>query len=150
MVKKETLHIGFFGTREGLSEHQKSTFHYFFLRIRRDVHFHHGDGLGADYSAHAIALRRGSTVIIHPPLDTRQRAFASGAFSVLPAKGTTERTLDIIRASDYVFAAPAGERKDMPQSETWTAISLAIREKTPVTVIYPNGGYEDYFPWEPV
>lgn len=146
----EQRHIGFTGAREGMSDHQKSALTYFLSGIKKPCFFHHGDCLGSDYTAHAIALKRGFQVVLHPPDNTKMRAFASGAFSTLPPKDYLERNGDIVRACDRLYATPSGEEKEQPRSGTWATIRLAARAKIPVTIIYPNGMYEDRFPWEPV
>lgn len=149
MATEEFITIGFTGTREGMTEHQKSTLTYFLRDIKKPCIFRHGDCLGSDYTAHGIAQKFGFRIIIHPPIATTMRGFATGAFSALPPKEYLERDEDIVKASDRLFATVLGEEKEFYKSGTWATIRRAVKHGVPATIIYPNGSYEDRFPWEP-
>lgn len=147
-MKTKYLSVGFTGAREGMTEHQKSTLAYFLRDFQKPCVFRHGDNLGADYTAHSIAQKFGFPVIIHPPTETVLRGFASNAFSVLQPKDASERNKDIVDSSDRLFAAVLGDQMEFFRSESWAMVRYAVSAEIPVTIIYPNGSYEDRFPWE--
>lgn len=140
--------VGFTGTRKGLSAAAYSTLAWFFDAIKTPATLRHGDCIGADSSAHYIAQRRGFQVIIHPPDQKALRAYCKDAFSVLPEKPYLERNKDIVAASDRLFAAVPGPEDEHPSSGTWATVRYAEAAYLPVTLIYPDGSYEDIFPWE--
>lgn len=140
--------VGFSGTRNGLSAAAYSTLCWFLDAIKTPADFRHGDCIGADSTAHYCAQRRGFRILIHPPEDTKLRAYCKDAFSVLPAKPYLERNREIAVMSDRLFAAVPGAEEEHPHSGTWATVRYAKKAELPVTLIFPDGSYEDMFPWE--
>ncbi len=75
------MQICFSGSRNGMSEHQKSEVRQFLTTLNMDgVTFHHGDCVGADKEFHDIIreLFPACKIVIHPPSLNVMRAFCSG------------------------------------------------------------------------
>ncbi len=118
--------IGFTGTLHGMTPSQCDALATILHQIEREVpirRFHHGDCLGADAQAHAIALGR-YTIVVHPPSNTNFRAYCLDAQEYLPAWPYDLRNKDIVNASDLLIAAPqtADERQ---RSGTWSTVRYA-------------------------
>ena len=79
---KRLLHIGFTGTRQGMTEHQKSGICWH--ASHSGIILHHGDAVGADAEAHDIAVELDCGIVIHPPDDVRQRALKIAALNRAP------------------------------------------------------------------
>lgn len=79
------IHIGVTGTRGILSPHQKRWLKDELVTLDLSVRLvqlqhpvlHHGDCLGADAFAHELAVQLGWSVVIHPPLNSKYRAYCS-------------------------------------------------------------------------
>ena len=120
-------HIGFTGTREGMSEHQKETLRMVLTAavLQGDaVYFHHGDCKGADAEAHDIALAVGCEVIIHPPRKRIMRAYCQGAREVLPPQEYLERDRCIVDSTIGLIGAPKSNKEEQ-RSGTWYTIRYA-------------------------
>ena len=113
----------------------------------RDAYeFHHGDCIGADKEAHQIAQRLEVDVVIHPPEDTKFRAWCTGIENevrhtamILPSKPYLQRNQDIVDSCDLLIATP-GEPLEVLRSGTWSTVRKGRKKKsTEVIVVYPNG-----------
>lgn len=140
--------IGFTGTARGMTDTQRQALRSTLLHPswRRPVEFHHGDCVGADEEAHAIAVELGFRVVIHPPLNPSKRAWCkttSDGF-VLPAKEYLPRNHDIVDMCDYLIAAP---RQDTEQrrSGTWATWRYADKQAKKGLLI-PPGGFQAHVP----
>ncbi len=94
--------------------------------------FHHGDCIGADAEAHDIAREFSYGVEIHPPLESRKRAWCSSML-VHDPKPYLERNHDIVDACHLLIACPAGP--EVMRSGTWATIRYARRTGVPVVII---------------
>jgi len=135
-------HIGFTGTREGMSDHQKETFAGILKTAKllseledEVIVFHHGDCKGADADAHAIALELGCSVIIHPPVKRIMRAYCQGAREILPPEDYLERDRCIVDSVSGMIAAPKSDKEEV-RSGTWYTVRYA--RKTNKRVILLN------------
>jgi predicted Rossmann fold nucleotide-binding protein DprA/Smf involved in DNA uptake len=120
-------HIGFTGTRQGMSEFQKQTFETVLTAavLQGDpVYLHHGDCKGADAEAHDIALRVGCHVIIHPPVKRIMRAYCQGADMILEPEEYLERDRCIVDATIGLIAAPKSNEEEK-RSGTWYTVRYA-------------------------
>lgn len=115
--------IGFTGTRQGMSIEQRDTLKAELVR-RKPAEFHHGDCVGADAEAHAIALALGISVVIHPPLNNARRAFCKGARAVLPPEDYHARNHAIVNACSFLIATPK-EMEAKKKGGTWYTIRYA-------------------------
>ena len=127
------MRVGFTGTRQGMSQHQKEQF---VLKLcDMDVHeFHHGDCIGADADAHDIVREffPNVKIVIHPPDKTTTQAFKKGDESRMPAPYIT-RDKAIVNETEYLIGAPHCE--EIIRSGTWTTIRHARKTKKPHTVL---------------
>jgi hypothetical protein len=138
---KNKNHLGFTGTKYGLSHKQMAGVINFLTYHRFNV-LHHGCCIGADYQVALIAKGLDFTVIGHPPINEK---FMMGEMYLNDVtrkpKTYLERDLNIITESAYLLATPKTMKK-VPRSGTWTTIEYAKSAKLPYTIIYPDGtGY---------
>jgi len=133
--------VGFTGTRAGMTAAQAETVRRL-LRELRPAEFHHGDCVGADEQAHALAMRAGVRVIIHPPEYGRHRAWCLGAAAVLDVKPYMERNADIVAACSILIATPqqAGE---IVRSGTWATVRRGRKADRLLHVVAPDGTVGD-------
>lgn len=127
------LSIGFSGTRLGMSDVQKDTLYK--LLAKHDGIFHHGDCIGADAEAHDIARVLGWTIHIHPPIDSRLRAFKNGNSSSQP-KDYHARNRDIVDGCQYLIACPKSRQEI---GGTWYTINYSKAKNGQFSIILPDG-----------
>lgn len=94
--------------------------------------FHHGDCVGADAEAHAIAVDLGIPVVIHPPLDPKARAGCQSQY-IRERHPYVERNHHIVQETDYLIAAPKGP--EVTRSGTWATVRYAWLTDKPVKVL---------------
>lgn len=123
-----TLHLGFTGTRHGLSQQQGRRVAELVDLLGADIIGHHGCCVGGDEDFHAICRERGLRVIGHPGPD-----WPDGPLCAYTICGETVepqpymvRNQAIVDASSVVIAAPL---EAMPQARggTWATIRMALR-----------------------
>ncbi|MHA1286395.1 MAG: hypothetical protein ACTSPB_03210 [Candidatus Thorarchaeota archaeon] len=132
--------VGFTGTRKGMTPEQKDTVQMVLSKWLVDE-VHHGDCIGADEDFHRISECMGYKIIIHPPKNSRYRAYCGGPFRpthVLPEKDYLDRNRDIVDASDVLIATPNSYRERI-RSGTWYTIRYAGRRGKRVIIVYPSG-----------
>jgi hypothetical protein len=141
-VTNSPLHIGFTGTREGMSPKQFDALAEILSGIRHtfdgthpaaNLVFHHGDCAGADSEAHDLAAELGFWTIAHPPTNPKHRAFCA-ADEILPELPYLERDRAIVEVCDRLIAAPL-TRDEQPRSGTWYTIRHAYTLGCPVTIL---------------
>lgn len=115
------MKIGFTGTREGMSQHQKEQFVLKLMELGI-TEFHHGDCEGADAEAHDIVREFFPDVHIevYPPKSTYRQAFKQGDKHHPPESYLT-RDYKIVDATDCLIGAPKSD-KEIIRSGTWTTI----------------------------
>jgi len=134
-------HIGFTGTRDGLTWHQQSTLDEI-LQLRGSV-FHHGDCVGADSDAHDVAWRYDKRIVIHPPSDDRLRAHRlTDHGEYREPKPYLDRNRDIVDESDLLIACPR-ETSEQAKGGTWYTVRYARNQGKPVTIVWPDGTHQD-------
>lgn len=136
------MHIGFTGTRHGMSKIQKQVLDREFLNImylneKKPWYFHHGDCVGADAEAHEIASSCGALIVIHPPIRETLRAFCKPYQYMYEPKHYLVRNFDIVSASSKVYACPKGP--EAARSGTWSTIRYARKLNKPLVIITPDG-----------
>lgn len=129
------MKIGFTGTRHGLTTEQRATLAQALRGTAGE--FHHGDCVGADAEAHAIAADLDFLTVVHPPSDEQLRAFCD-ADRTEPARPYLKRNRDIVRSVDLMIAAPGG-MEEQHRSGTWSTVRFARQLGTPVLLIMPDG-----------
>lgn len=129
----ENLCIGFTGTQIGMSERQIKRLTQVLLYSNPNW-FHHGDCIGADEQAHAVALALGIKVAIHPPSNSSKRAFCKGWKKRYPAKPYSDRNEDIVNETTLLLGAPKSDAEEL-RSGTWATMRYAWRMGFPVLVL---------------
>jgi hypothetical protein len=129
-------HVGFTGTRTGMTMEQVETFARSMAEIDGVVVFHHGDCVGADEIAHNICLQMGIPSESHPPTNPALRANVSNALKVHKPKPYMARNRDIVNASSRLFACPKSVTGR--SGGTWRTVEYAT-SRIPVTIIWPGG-----------
>lgn len=133
------MKIGFTGTQRGMTAPQRTSFTaaLLFARIGLNPEFHHGDCIGADAEAHAIAIGLGFRAFIHPPIDPKKRAWCEASWLFEP-KPYLDRNHDIVDAAQFLIAAP-GEPIEQLRSGTWATIRYARKINRNLLIIGPKG-----------
>lgn len=131
-------HIGFTGTREGMNESQKESLRRLLSHaIENDevVVLHHGDCVGADAEAHDIAVDLGCSIVIHPPIVERYRAWKSedsrNVAFVREPENYVSRDHRIVDATKFLIAAPKRDVEEL-RSGTWLTVRYARKCKKTV------------------
>ncbi len=131
------LHVGFTGTRHGISHAQMRHLFTSLAEIEEEcdgiVGFHHGDCVGADAEAHVMAIVLGYRVIVHPPKYANLRARCHGHEHLEP-KGFMKRNYDIVRACSLLLATPCGTEEMSHRSGTWATIRYARKKERKVVI----------------
>ena len=135
------LHIGFTGTRHGMSDSQRHTVMRMLEEQLDDVMIatrtgpvaHHGCCVGADAEFHEIAQRFlhpiGGTIAMHPGPDGEYRAkcaLESQGDVIYDPMPHARRNTAIIAASHIMIAAPF-EPEPQKRGGTWMTIRMAMR-----------------------
>ncbi len=133
------LHIGFTGTRKGMSNAQKIWLPYHVgemvvSAVWADKWFHHGDCVGADAEAHDIMKELGFKIHIHPPSSSKYRASCKGDAIEFEHPYLT-RNKRIVDCTSVLFACPAQHLEIARGSGTWSTIRYARARRTVLTVI---------------
>lgn len=129
--------MGFSGTREGMTDVQKSTVENV-IDWFRPQELHHGDCIGSDAEVHAIARKHEYIWLVgHPPTDDSRRAFCEFDQIRLPQEFKA-RDKRIVIESNILVATPK-KPFEVLRSGTWTTIRYGFEAKIPVLVVRPNG-----------
>lgn len=133
------IHVGVTGTQKGANLSQrvllKSTLRA--LKVSESW-LHHGDCIGVDAEAHAIARELGYKVRIHPPRNPGKRAWCDGD-GLDAEREYLDRNRAIVKASSTGLIAVPAQNTPTLRSGTWATIRYATRLKLRIFVIYPNG-----------
>lgn len=136
--------VGFTGTQDGLPAVQAEALEALLVAWRPQPHrdvdeFHHGDCVGADAQAHAIARRLGWRIVGHPPCDPRKRAFCDFDEERAPAPYLV-RNAAIVIAVEAMIATPR-QAVEQRRSGTWSTIRRARAMNRAIAIVLPNGEY---------
>ncbi len=131
------MDVGFTGTQQGMTDAQRATLRTWLVEHYPDS-LHHGDCIGADAQAHALALEWGIPVTLHPPEDGSKRAFCVGAVNVAGLKPYLERNHDIVDYTGVLIATPKGYSEER-RSGTWATVRYARKMGRRVIIIHPDG-----------
>lgn len=135
----EVNRVGFTGTRRGMTSRQLADLEVCLSwAFAKGAEFHHGDCVGADAQAAAIAKRLGYRVIAHPGCNdwgkSPNRAFAPSD-EVRPTRHYLLRNQDIVDSVDEMYATPDGPER--MRNGTWAAVRAARRSGVKVVVLDP-------------
>src|SRR5690349_20692433 len=99
------MEVGFTGTREGMTQAQRSAVQEI-LSTRTGIEKgHHGDCVGADADFHKLLVEQGIRVKGHPPIKDDFRAFCEFDEFERP-KNYYARNRDIVNESDIMIVTP--------------------------------------------
>lgn len=133
--------LGFTGTQIGMTQAQRITL-AMCLATLDPASLAHGDCIGSDEQAHAMALTACVRVYIHPPLDVSKRAWCEGATYVFAPDEYLVRNRAIVDACDILIATPKRMIEEL-RSGTWATVRYARRlrgaNRKQVIVINPDG-----------
>jgi predicted Rossmann fold nucleotide-binding protein DprA/Smf involved in DNA uptake len=134
------MKVGFTGTRNGLTSAQKKALEEELVKfIKRGVlTFVHGDAIGADETAHKIALLLGYNVEVYPCNIKSQRAFTIGGMVASEPAPPLERNKMIVSVSSAMIATPGGFSEEL-RSGTWATIRAARRAEKHLVIVWPDG-----------
>lgn len=103
---------------------------------------HHGDALGADTQFHAICQEVSVAVVIHPSLDTTDRAFNEGAQEERPPQKFRQQSRSIVDSCDVLLAVPDGFKERLRGSGTWMTVRVARKAEKHIILCFPDGNCE--------
>lgn len=141
--------IGFTGTREAITKQQDAWLTTTFDTLKIDT-LHHGACTGADAFAHNLAIERGISIVVHPPIKTKFLAaecvIPRNNIVVLPAKPYLNRNRDIVGCCQGLIALPKNHEPPVNTDAiggTWYTINFAQqRANKPVIICYQDGKVE--------
>jgi len=128
-------HLGFTGTRQGMTHEQLRGLGEILAQTVGATTFHHGDCVGSDAQAHALAQKWGISCIVHPPRDLRFRAWCEGHIIEVPLE-YLERNRAIVEACDVLIAAPRTCEEEQ-RSGTWSTVRYARKLGRPIVFLMP-------------
>ncbi len=127
--------VGFTGTQHGMSESQKEQLRDWLVGLGANE-LHHGDCIGADAEADAIARELGLNIVIHPPVTEKKRAWCAREGDViLPPLPYLERNHDIAYDTPILIACPR-TRDEVLRSGTWATVRYAKKLKRNVIILH--------------
>ena len=148
------LHIGFSGTRYGMTLLQRRAVYRVFRWYRDNrsaITVHHGSCVGADAEAHDIARMLGLAVALHPGYsDAERMASFAAECAMLPGERVwreqhyLKRNQVIAACVGVLVAAPHGERSSRGTNH---AISCAVKLERPVVIVSTDGRLQRVYPF---
>lgn len=139
-------HIGFTGTRRGMTFMQRHRVNGLVWRGRADKgsEAHHGCCEGADTEFHAISYDAGYRLHGHPPKNPVYRARLTFRLSDIlhPEKPYLERNRDIVDACEVLIAAP-GEDEEQLRSGTWSTVRYGRKAGRCIIIVRPDGSVSE-------
>jgi hypothetical protein len=148
----DVKHIGFTGTRHGMTEPQRlSVMHVMGVlddEANRDgdlVAAHHGDCTGADEQFHGVLREYGYAAVGHPSTHN-MRAFCQFD-KEHERKLPLDRNAAIVSESDVMIACPY-EPTEQQRGGTWATIRMARKAGKPLAIVLPDGTVQ-YERWTP-
>ena len=142
----ELTHVGFTGTRTGLTSRQRHTLRIVLAELHNDgaIWFHHGDCEGADEEAQEVAIALAYFIHVHPPDSDKFRAddriYALGARRDEPAPYMV-RNQAIVDTCAILIACPNTTMR-IGRSGTWSTVRKAGKKGIPRIIVYPDGTVE--------
>lgn len=142
--------LGFTGTREGMTDKQKSVVD-FILQDWAPSLVRHGDCIGADHDFHVLAYYRSILVDIHPPIKEEYRARCDRLYTninkVWTPKPYLDRDRDIVDTSTALVATPK-EYKNKLRSGTWYTFRYAKKvwadSGKRIAIVFPDGTVDTF------
>jgi hypothetical protein len=132
----DPIRLGITGTRQGMTEYQFSELTEFLRAFPSDTEFHHGDCVGVDVEAAALARSMGMLIVCHPPNNPSNRGFYGGDEMRTP-RSYLERNRNIVLSSDVLLVVPA-ESQQQPRGGTWYTYNFAGKCAVPRVLFLPE------------
>jgi hypothetical protein len=141
------FHVGFTGTRHGMSQKQRQAFRFALDNIRLNLPdygfterpwFHHGDCVGADNEAANVAHDLGFFIVCHPPVSNELRAFNQWTGHFYEEETYFKRNRNIVNHSHLLFGTPIAFT-DRQAGGTWYTISYSIKRDCDTYVVDREG-----------
>lgn len=134
------MHIGFTGTRSGMTEMQEAVLTHIILHLRDHADtFHHGDCMGADARAAGVVIHLTAWRHVAHPCDIEMQRAHCMADEYRPVKKPLVRNRDIVAESDIIIAMPAQKEEQYRGSGTWATIRYARDAHKPLFIVWPDG-----------
>lgn len=133
-------HLGFTGTRRGLSSEQRNTLAFFLALAMPELGaccLVHGGCVGADECAAVMAHEIGYTTIEYPSNIEAQRTAFKSTVSHAPMPPLDRNPL-IVSNAQVLVACPRGFEEER-RSGTWATVRYARRSCVPIVFIWPDG-----------
>ena len=132
--------LGVSGSVHGCTESQLRVLESY---IRLASELHHGDCIGVDAQAHAIALQGRLRVVAHPPVDSKKRAHVEGADEYRPLRSYLKRNRDIAEESDIVVGFP-NHYSERLRSGVFATMRAGLRAGKRVMLVTPDGAVRPF------
>ena len=129
------MKIGVTGTREGATEWQLEELRSFLTDLP-GTEFHHGDCVGVDSQAAAIARELGYKIVSHPPKNQEFRAYFESD-ETREKSNYLERNRAIVDECDGVLVVPR-EMAWQHKGGTWYTHDYAEKQNKPFIIIWPK------------
>ena len=132
--------VGVTGTTRGLASEQQTTLSLLLAEPAADyddLELRHGDCVGVDQQAAAMARQLGYRIVGHPAIEDDGRAYAF-CDKLLPPRESATRNRDIVEAAEVLIGCPAADQ-EWPGSGTWYTINYARDRGVPMLVLSPSG-----------
>ncbi len=130
--------LGFTGTREGMTDRQRSSVAAL-LRTLAPSAIVHGGCVGADDEVDEMAMTYGIPRLVRPGnIEAKRGAYTSrsGTLIVFPVRPNLTRNRSIVHDCDVLVAAPKGDEE--LRSGTWSTVRYA-RPWRRLIVVRPDG-----------
>lgn len=139
-------HLGFTGTRQGMTGQQLAAFKSIVIDID-PVYFHHGMCIGADTQAHdAVWLLTDAKIIGHPPIVERYKTTRKCTIIRVPRR-YMQRNQDIVDECEMLIATPKEDTEQL-RSGTWGTVRRARKKGIAIVIINPDGSYQPSPHWK--
>ena len=132
------MKIGITGTRNGMNAEQLQRFKFTLATMRqsKEDEFHHGDCVGVDVEAAAVARSMGMRTVSHPPVDESLRAHHNSTV-ILEQKTHFARNRDIVDDVDILFVIP-WQDEWQSRGGTWYTHDYAEKKGVETITIWPS------------
>ena len=137
--KSGKIHLGFTGTREPLTNDRNESL---FRALRKAYNkgfrvLHHGDAIGSDALAHKLASKIGFEIVVHPSVNSKQRAYvkAKKNVTILAPRPSLKRNMDIVNESAMLIARPIDPDKEELRSGTWHTVRCARKKGIKIKMV---------------
>lgn len=134
-------HVGFTGTQKGMTSEQIYEVDKLLMDDLLTSTSHDGDCIGADADFNKLSKLSGLKRHGHPPINPSKRAWCDYDF-IEEEKDYHERNHDIVDASDWMIACPAGFVEEL-RSGTWSTVRYARKNNRPGVIVWPDGKVTD-------